>query len=148
MLRVLLITFRANTIMIATTALLGTMEPSHLGFALDSMRLPAKLVHTLLFMVRYIEVIHVEYHRLRDALRLRGFRPRCSLHTFKTFGYLIGLLLLRSLDRSERIIEAMKCRGFRGRFYVLSTFMISTRDVVFSTIVSFSVVLLVWMELQ
>lgn len=144
----LFIALRANTVMITATALIGTIEPPHLGFALNSLRIPDKLVHTMLFMIRYIEVIHVEYHRLRDALRLRGFRPRCNFHTFKTFGYVIGLLVLRSLDRAERIIEAMKCRGFRGRFYVLSPFRISAGDICFMAVGTGCVALLVWMELQ
>jgi cobalt/nickel transport system permease protein len=38
------------------------------------------------------------------------------------------MLLVRSLDRSERIVAAMKCRGFRGRFYLLDHFAFSRRD--------------------
>ncbi|NQU75436.1 MAG: cobalt ECF transporter T component CbiQ [Planctomycetes bacterium] len=144
--KALLITLRANTIMIALTALLGTMEPAHLGFALNRLGIPQKLTHVLLFMVRYIEVIHKEYHRLRDALRLRGFRPGCNRNTFRTFGYLIGLLLVRSIDRSERILEAMKCRGFRGRFYMLASFRFAAADVIFSVAASACVILLIWME--
>jgi len=144
--RTLLIAFRANTIMVTLTALLGTMEPAHLGFALNRLGIPQKLTHVLLFMIRYIEVIHQEYHRLRDALRLRGFRPGCNRNTFRTFGYLIGLLRVRSIDRSERIVEAMKCRGFRGRFYVLATFQFTAPDALFTVVASACVVLLIWME--
>ena len=144
--KALLITLRANTIMIALTSLLGTMEPAHLGFALNRLGIPQKLTHVLLFMIRYIEVIHKEYHRLRDALRLRGFRPGCNRNTFRTFGYLIGLLLMRSIDRSERILEAMKCRGFRGRFYVLASFRFAARDVIFAVTSAGCVILLSWME--
>lgn len=141
-----LIALRANTIMISLTALLRTMEPAHLGFALSRMGVPEKLTHILLFMIRYVEVIHQEYHRLRDALRLRGFRPGCNRHTFRTFGYLIGLLLVRSMDRSERILEAMKCRGFHGRFYVLAPFRLVAADVVFALVAVGCVTLLGWME--
>ena len=132
--------------MIALTALLATMEPAHLGLALNRLGLPAKLVHILLFMIRYIEVIHQQYHRLRDALRLRGFRPRCNRHTFRTLGYLIGLLLVRSIDRSERIIEAMKCRGFHGRFYVLSPFKLTVADAGFSLVAAACIILLSCMQ--
>ncbi len=141
-----MITLRANTVMIALTALLATMEPAHLGFALDRLGVPHKFTHIMLFMVRYVEVIHQEYHRLRDALRLRSFRPGCNRHTFKTFGYIVGLLLLRSIDRSERISEAMKCRGFQGRFYVLTPFALSPIDAVFAAAASVCVILLFWMS--
>lgn len=144
--KVALITLRANTVMIALTALLATMEPAHLGFALDRLGVPHKFTHIMLFMVRYVEVIHQEYHRLRDALRLRGFRPACNRHTFRTFGYVVGLLLLRSIDRSERIFEAMKCRGFQGRFYVLAPFALSSADAVFAVTAGGCVILLFWMQ--
>jgi cobalt/nickel transport system permease protein len=42
------------------------------------------------------------------------------------------MLLVRSFDRSERIVEAMKCRGFRGRFYLLRHFTWESSDTVFS----------------
>ncbi|MHC4713166.1 MAG: cobalt ECF transporter T component CbiQ [Planctomycetota bacterium] len=142
--RALTIALRANSIMVALVSLLTTMEPAHLGFALNRTCCPEKLTHVLLFMVRYIEVIHREYHRLRDAMRLRGFRPRFDRHTLTTFGYLIGQLLVRSLDRSERILQAMKCRGFQGRFYIVDKFAMKAGDFAFAAV---SVLfLLTWLE--
>jgi len=43
-------------------------------------------------------------------------------------------LLVRSFDRAERIVAAMKCRGFRGRFYLLDHFAFSRRDVPFCVV--------------
>ncbi len=129
--RAMVILLRANAIVLCVAALLGTMEASRLGFALDRLGLPSSLTHVILFMVRYIEVIHQEYHRLRNAMRLRAFRPRCNRHTLRAFGHLIGLLLVRTLDRSERILAAMKCRGFCGRFYILQEQRLSSHDAVF-----------------
>jgi cobalt/nickel transport system permease protein len=140
------IALRANAILIAVMALLGSMEPAHLGFALDRLGAPEKFCHLLLFMVRYIEVIHQEYHRLRDAMRVRGFRPRCDRHTLRTFGYLIGQLLTRSLDRSERILNAMKCRGFRGRLYTLDPFHLGPADAAFSLVAAVVVLTLACLE--
>ena len=133
--RAAVILLRANAIVLCVAALLGTMEASHLGFALDRLGMPSSLTHVLLFMVRYIEVIHQEYHRLRNAMRLRAFRPRCDRHTLRAFGHLIGLLLVQALDRSERILAAMKCRGFRGRFYILHEQRLSSLDAAFGWIV-------------
>lgn len=141
-----LIAGRANAIMIALTALLTTMEPAHLGFALDGIGCPRKLSGILLFMVRYIEVFHVEYHRLRNAMRLRGFRARCDRHTFRTFGYLIGLLVVRSLDRSERVLKAMKCRGFRGHFYLVAPFKVGGTDVGFAIVAAGCIAAMAWLE--
>ncbi len=124
------ILLRANSVVLFVAALLGSMEAPHLGFALDRLRVPSTLTHILMFTVRYIEVIHQEYHRIRNAMRLRAFRPRCNRHTLRSLGYLIGLLLVRSLERSNRIMAAMKCRGFQGRYYVLHTCRMTPLDAV------------------
>ncbi len=87
-----------------------------LGHALGRLGVPWKLVYLLFFTVRYVDVLNREQHRLRAAMRMRAFRPRNNLHTYRTYGYLVGMILVRSLDRAERIVAAMKCRGFRGRF--------------------------------
>lgn len=140
------IAIRANSILAALIALLGAMEPAHLGFALCRLGCPEKLAHVLLFMIRYIEVIHREYHRLRDAMRMRGFRPACDRRTCQAYGYLVGLLLVRSLDRSDRIVEAMKCRGFRGHFHVLTPLRIGAWDLLFAALATADMAFLGWME--
>jgi len=138
------ITLKANAIVLALTVLLATVEITTLGHALRHLRVPDKLTHLLLFTVRYIDVLHHEYERLRTATKVRCFRPRLSRHTYRTFGNLVGMLLVKSFDRSERIIAAMKCRGFRGRFYVLDHFAFARRDLVFSVASFVVLVALVW----
>ena len=76
-------------------------------------------MHLLLFTVRYLGVLDAEHRRLRQAMRTRGFVARSDHHTWRSLGWLTGMLLVRSLERSRRIFEAMRCRGFRGRFYLL-----------------------------
>lgn len=145
--RALQITIRANAVMMMLTALLGNMESAHLGFALSGVGVPDKFAHLFLFMVRYIEIIHQEYHQLRDAMLLRGFRPAFNRHSFRTFGFLVGRLLVRSVQRSERILQAMKCRGFRGRFYVLVPWRIRGADIAFSVTAFAGLATLVTLEL-
>ena len=128
------ITIKANAIVLAIVVLLGTLDIVTLGHALSHLRVPDKLTHLLLFTVRYLDVLRREYLRLRAAMKIRGFRPRMSLHTYRSYGYLVGMLLVRSLDRSERIVAAMKCRGFRGRFYLFDHFTFSVRDAWFGAV--------------
>lgn len=114
--RALLIAVKANAVMAATLAWVGSMEPVRLAHALQTLRLPQTFVIWMAFMVRYIEFIHEEYHRLRKAMRIRGYRARPTVHGLRSLAYLFGMLMVRSTDRAERIADAMKCRGFQGRF--------------------------------
>ncbi len=140
------IALKANAIVLWIMVLLGTLDIITLGHALRHLGVPEKLTHLLLFTVRYLDVLHGEYLRLRTAMKIRGFRPRVSAHTYRTYGYLVGMLLVRSLDRSERIVAAMKCRGFRGRFYLLDHFALSRRDVWFAAATLVVLVLLAVLE--
>jgi cobalt/nickel transport system permease protein len=110
---------------------LGTLDAVVLVHALSHLRLPDKLTQLLLFTVRYIDVLHGEYVRLSAAMKVRGFRPRVDRHTYRSYGHLLGMLLVRSLDRAERVVDAMKCRGFRGHFHLFGHFHFTRRDMPF-----------------
>ena len=127
-----MITLKANTIVLFLTTLLGSIEAVDFGYALERLLVPQKLTRLLLFTVRYLDVLHREYGRLSQAVAVRGFRPRLDRHSLRTFGYLAGMLLVRALDRSERVHAAMKCRGFTGRFHPLEPATLHARDGAFA----------------
>lgn len=128
------IALMGNAIVLALLVLVGPIDPTVLGHALSHLHLPEKLTHLFLFTVRYLDVFRREYVRLAAAMKVRGFRPRVSRHAYRNYGYLVGMLLVRSFDRSERVVAAMKCRGFRGRFYLLDHFALSRQDVPFCVV--------------
>lgn len=140
------VALKGNAIVLAMLVLLGTMEAPTLGHALSHLRVPDKLAHLMLFTVRYLDVLHREYLRLAAAMRVRGFRPRMDRHTYRSYGYLVGMLLVRSFDRAERIAAAMKCRGFRGRFYLLDHFAFGRRDVPFCLAAAAVLLAMAWLE--
>ena len=124
------ISIKSNAIVVVLIALVASTAIFTLGHAMHQLRVPKKLVHLFFFTYRYIHVIHREYLRLVHAIKIRGFSPGTNMHTYKTFAYLVGMLLVRSSDRAERVHNAMLCRGFRGRLYSLSQFSLTTTDIV------------------
>ena len=115
----LIIALKANAVVVAVLVLAGGMGPVVMGHAMARLRVPPRLVHLLLFTVRYLGVIRDEARRLSRAMRARGFAPGTNRHTWRSLGWLMGMLLVRSLERSRRVAHAMKCRGFRGEFPLL-----------------------------
>jgi len=142
----LTITFRTNAIVMATIALTGTLPAFALLNALCALRVPTKLVNVFYFCYRYISVINREYRRLYNAMRVRCFRPNTSLHTYKTYAYLIGMLLIRSFERSERIYQAMLCRGFQGKFPAYYQFCLRKRELLCIALMALLVGALVLLE--
>ena len=140
------IALKANAVVLALLALVGSLDSVTFGHALHRLRVPENLVHLLMFTVRYIEVLHQEYLRLRTAMKARGFKARNSAHTYKSFGYLIGMMLVRALERSERILAAMKCRGFSGRIPVLEDFRLGPNDLRFGGLLLVAIATLIGTE--
>ncbi len=124
----LLLTLKSNAILLFMTTLISTTQPVTLGQALDSLHVPEKLTFLLLISYRYLGVIFQEYNRLATAARVRGFLPRTSPRTYRTYGYLLAMVLINSFDRAQRVYQAMLLRGFQGRFYALHEFQLSFTD--------------------
>ncbi len=116
----LLITFKTNSIVLILTALTATSSILEIGHSLERLHLPHKLILLLLTTYRYLGLIEQEYQRLRRSAALRCFSTSTNLHTYRTYGYLIGMTLIRSYDRSRRIHKAMLMRGFQGYFPLLT----------------------------
>ena len=140
------ITLKSTAIIAAFTALAATMPISTLGQALARLRVPAKLVYLLLMCYRYIFVIEKEYHRLHTAMKIRGFRPRTRLHTYRSYAYLVGMLFVRAAARAERVHQAMNCRGFNGRFHSLAVFPPDPANQWFAAAAGSFMVVLLWLE--
>ena len=114
-----LITLKANAVYLLLTGLLATSTIAAIGHALKRLRLPDKLTILLLTTYRYLGRIELEYKRLRRAAVLRCFHGGTNLHSYRTYGYLIGMTMIRSHERSRRIHQAMIMRGFTGAFPLL-----------------------------
>lgn len=126
-----LVSLKANAISLLFIACVASMSIAQFGHALYSLKVPGKFVFLLLFTYRSIFLLADEWQRLNRALRLHNFVTATNLHSYRTIGSLIGLTLVRSLDRADRIHQAMLLRGFNGRFSSLAEFRLTRLDVFF-----------------
>jgi cobalt/nickel transport system permease protein len=126
-------------VLLATTSLHNTFKAARALLA------PRILVFLMLLTYRYAFLLMEEFARLRIAVRVRGFRNRANLHSYRTVGQVAGTLLVRSAERSERVGQAMRCRGFDGEFRSLADFRTRWFDVLaFASIVGYAASLLAW----
>ena len=128
----LLVSIKSNAIACVFLALVATMNAPTAGHALERLHCPPKLVFLFLFTARYVHVIAQEWQTLLVAARLRGFCPRTNMHTYRTLASLLGLLLVRSYERSLRVREAMILRGFSGHFRSITVFRAHRGDCLFA----------------
>jgi len=97
--------------------------------ALSKLGLPKPFVMQLLFLYRYIFVLLEETERLTRARALRSFNNTAMKLT--TFTSLISHLLLRTLDRAQRIYLAMCCRGFDGNVRLIRPMKKGRSEIIF-----------------
>jgi len=140
------ITLKSNAILLAFISLIATMPLATLGHALRKLKVPPKIVYLLLMSYRYVFVIEQEYQRLIRAAKIRGFQPRTGMHTYRTYAYVIGMLLVRAASRAQRVHQAMLCRGFKGTFYSLHEFKTERGSWIFSMLMSIIILALIAME--
>ena len=102
----------------ATMVLAHAVPMPRLLAALRRLGMPPILLSTLHFMHRYLEVLADELARMAQARRARSFRRSGRLDWGLLTG-LLGILLIRALERGERVHAAMLARGWDGTFRTL-----------------------------
>ena len=80
---------------------------------------PAILLAILAFMYRFVFVLWDELDTMRTARRARTFDRAGAIFRWKIGAHMIGMLLIRALERSERVYGAMCARGWDGKLRTL-----------------------------
>jgi cobalt/nickel transport system permease protein len=93
--------------------------------ALARLGVPRPFVVQLMFLHRYLVVVGEEAARMAAA---RVQRSGGSPLSMRSFASLAGHLLLRSLERAERIHRAMRARGFDGSYPLRAPRRFGSRD--------------------
>lgn len=97
----------------ALLVLIGTTGFYRLCRSLQRLGVPALMTSQLLFVYRYVYVLLEEALAMSRARDARSFGRRS--YPLQVWGTLVGQLLIRTFERSERIGRAMLARGFTGR---------------------------------
>jgi cobalt/nickel transport system permease protein len=79
---------------------------------MKTLRVPSLLTSSLALMLRSIDVIGEERKALLRSRAARGGERSSWSLEWRDRAGLVGLLLLRAVDRSERVHRAMKARGW------------------------------------
>jgi len=95
------------------------------------MGLPRVFAVQLQLLYRYLFVVTDDALRMMRAVEMRSvgrsaMRPR-------TYASLVGHLLFRSMDRAQRIYQAMVSRGYEGHLRVMRPTVVRLGDVCFLT---------------
>jgi cobalt/nickel transport system permease protein len=97
--------------------------------ALEKLGVPRVFTVQLMFLYRYLFVLVDEASRLVRARSLRAVGSGAG--GLKAFGSMVGHLLLRTMDRAQRIYLAMCCRGFDGEIHTTTALKFGPAEIGF-----------------
>lgn len=117
------LTVTSALLLIATTSFSGVCH------ALQKMGMPEIFISQLLFLYRYIFVLLEEAMKIVRARDMRSFGGKGL--GIKPAINLFGTLFLRTIERAERVYQAMLSRGYAGRLHTSKTYCITIIDVLF-----------------
>ena len=99
---------------LASYLLIATTSVEKLCFAMRKLHIPAVIVTEFMLIYRYIAVIGKEAEVMTRSYELRA--PGQKGVNWRSWGPMIGQLLLRSMDRADVLYQSMCCRGYHDEF--------------------------------
>ena len=139
MLKTMLTVF-AVLILIATTPFI------EINRQLVAMRIPKIFCLSLIMTYRYLSVLLGEAASMFTAYSMRA--PGKKGIVMKDMGGFLGLLILRSFDRAERVYQAMKCRGFQNMYHGKKRESPRRHDWVYAVLLSLAILILRFFNLS
>ncbi|MHA2326391.1 MAG: energy-coupling factor transporter transmembrane component T family protein, partial [Promethearchaeota archaeon] len=84
--------------------------------ALTKLRIiPSLFIGSLVIMLHYIPILADSNKKILEAQELRGKKMTTYREKFKTHAYIMGKSIARNLERSEKLYESLRMRGFSGK---------------------------------
>lgn len=131
------------TVMIVLILIATTSMPD-ISYQLNRLKVPNVFVMQLTMTYRYLAVLMEEAVNMYRSYILRS--PKQKGIRMKDMGIFVGQLILRSMDRAERIYSALKCRGFNGSYSCHASSPVLSGDYIYLVIVCAAVFLLRFMN--
>ncbi len=100
------------------TILLDSFYEISLLKAMKQLHFPIIITSTAFFIFSYRKIIINEINRLKVARKLRGGnidQNWFNINEYKIWGQIIGASLIQSLDRGDRVFQAMTLRGLHAK---------------------------------
>lgn len=101
---------------------------------LSRLGVPEMVGQMVLLSYRYLNVFRHEARRMSAGMQVRGFRKRTDAATMKAVANFLGMLFVRSFERTERVFDAMRARGYKGRFPEPAELQLRASDLLLSSV--------------
>jgi len=126
---------KAALSVLAVSLLVSTTRFHRLIAGLERLKVPRALCLTLLFLHRYLFVLVEEVSAMRRARDARHVGRLGLRRAVLSAAGMVGALLVRTIERAERVAAAMRARGFDGEVRTLVEMRLAPRDALAAAVV-------------
>jgi cobalt/nickel transport system permease protein len=93
----------------------STLTYSEFIEALTKLRIPSIFVGSLIIMLHYIPILAKSNKKILEAQEMRGKNITKYRQKLKTHAYVMAKSIVINMERSEKLYESLKMRGFTGK---------------------------------
>lgn len=110
-----LIFFRVFGALFVFMSFFSTLTYSEFIDALTKLRIPSIFVGSLIIMLHYIPILAKSNAKILEAQEMRGKNISTYFQKLKTHAFIMGKSIVANMERSEKLYESLKMRGFSGK---------------------------------
>ncbi|MFX1379057.1 MAG: energy-coupling factor transporter transmembrane component T family protein [Promethearchaeota archaeon] len=111
----LVIFLRVFVALIIFMSFFSSLTYSEFINALTRLRLPSIFIGSLIIMLHYIPILAGSNRKIIEAQEMRGKKIISYWQKLKTHAYIMGKSIIMNMERSEKLYESLKMRGFNGK---------------------------------
>lgn len=110
-----LIFLRAFSSLFVFMSFFSSLTYSEFIEALTKLRIPSFFVGSLIIMLHYIPILAGSNKKILEAQEMRGKKITSYWQKLKAHAYIMGKSIIMNMERSEKLYESLKMRGFSGK---------------------------------
>lgn len=110
----ILLFFRIFTSIFVFISFFSSLTYSEFIEGLTKMRIPSFFVGSFIILLHYIPILAKSNKKILNAQMLRGKKVTSYWLKLKAHAFIMAKSLVLNMDRSERLYESLKMRGFSG----------------------------------
>lgn len=96
------------------------------GFYL--LKFPNRFVSTFYFTWKMIVELQDDFKNIKTTLITRSFHSKTNLFIYQTYGNILGLLFVKSIQKAQNLKDSFELRGFNGEIYLSDSFNLNKFD--------------------
>jgi cobalt/nickel transport system permease protein len=145
----ILLFFRVFTAALTFILFFGSLTYSEFIEALITIRIiPSMFVGSIIIMLHYIPILASSNKKILEAQELRGKNVSKYTSKLKTHAFIMGKNIITNMERSERLYESLKMRGFTGKITFIPNRFKTIDYLILITSLFFMIIMTYFINLQ